>query len=237
MGGIYPWVNITAQHIIVTGISTVLSLYDSNDGDENGNGQIRIGDNLSELIMKNCEGGSYSFGGSPYGSGTGVITINGTFINCKVVGYYGFGYSGDTLSGTFIDCKCDAYGFGSSGCTLSGKFINCSSTSSAAFGSSSGYVSGSFYNCTSGDYGFGSGGSVTGEFYNCISGIGSWVSCYNSNFYNCVGGQSSWSSTLQGASLYHCTIKTGSNSFFATVTSGGKTRYCVDGYGMTNNQG
>jgi hypothetical protein len=237
MGGEYAWVWITANDITVTGISTALKLEDSVDGPQNGNGQIRLSTSLNKLVMKNCNGGAYSFGGGQYET----VTISGTFINCKVFGNYGFGYNSDTLSGTFENCKStggDGYGFGYSS-TLSGVFTNCSETGSAGFGSSGGILSGTFYNCTSGSYGFGSGGDIiSGEFYNCITGIGSFsANTVSGLFYNCVGAEGTFGTLNSGAKLYHCVIKPGGGGgLFANVAGGSRTYYCIDGAGNVNNQ-
>ena len=225
---------------------------------------IALGSNLYFLVMKNCRGGKYSFGEAPTMMPIGIV-INGTFINCTVKndygfgwgnaaisgrfkdctseGYYGFGYNNCTLSGTFENCKSlGGYAFGAYGGILSGVFINCSEQGNSGFGVGNSTISGTFNNCRAGDYSFGQSNDAinNGVWINCVGGASCWTGTSNSGaYYNCVGGASSWTVLNLAAILNHCVIKAGSNTSFGTVDSmsGGRTRYCVDGFGMTNNQG
>jgi hypothetical protein len=265
MTGTPSWVYVSANNVTITGISTVLEIPTGPQG-LLGSGQIRLGDNLNKLTMKNCIGGDYSFGAGQnqnsfnisgtfinckvkgsYGFGTNYALISGTFIDCENTSYYGFGYNGCSLSGTFINCKSTnlngsgGYGFGYGG-ILSGVFNNCSELGNAGFGQGTSTLSGTFNNCTGGDYCFGSSNNTSnsGVWINCVAGVSCWVGNNNSGtFYNCVGGPSSWTVLNPAAILNHCVIKPLSNTTFGTVDSmfGGRTRYCIDGYGMTNNQG
>jgi len=263
MGGTPAWVSVTANNITVTGISTVLK-FSSGMNEFNGNGQISLGDNLTYLTMKNCIGGDYSFGASGYvsgltisgtfinckvkgryGFGSSSAILSGTFIDCVNTSYCGFGYNSCSLSGTFTNCKSTnennngGYGFGNYNGTLSGIFNNCSELGNAGFGVQDGILTGQFNNCSGNDYCFGGQNGNSGVFINCVAGVAGWS---NPNvagtFYHCIGGQSSWSTLNGGAVLIHCVIKQYSSSSFGTVSAmnGGRTRYCVDGYGMTNNQ-
>jgi len=252
-------VHIEADAIEVTGISTDFRMkYASYPGmysGVNASSPLTLASNLFNLVVKNCVGGDYSFGHRP---NTPPIYISGKFIGCKAFNY-SFGYDGDTVGGTFENCSSADYSFGYQG-TLSGIFTNCIGTygcfgyssgslsgifigcraDNLGFFSYSGILSGSFYNCVvTGDQGFGDQNSTnTAAFYNCSSGIYSWRSSSISGAcYNCVGGYMSWPSNT-GQKLYHCVIKPGpyGSSTFATVTGGGRTFYCIDSYGMTNNQ-
>lgn len=253
------WIYVTANNVTITGISTYLDFLDGMNW-RNGSGQIQIAGNLEYLTMKNCTGGKRSFGN---GYSVNSITLMGTFINCKVYGdygfgsnscylqgryidcetingSYGFGYNGCTLSGYFENCKSSAgsgYSFGYSSCTLPGIFINCSEINSAGFGAGNSTLSGTFYNCISGGYAFGSGGVNTGEFFNCVAGDGSFGDSTGAKFYHCVGGAGSWGGSINNSKLYHCVVRAGMMpGSYATVTNGGRTYYCIDSSGMTNNQ-
>lgn len=259
-----PTVYVTSNFITITGLSTDLShLADSPSmpgmyTTVNQNpGIIALGSNLNFLVMKNCRGGGYSFGEAPQ-TPVGIV-ISGTFINCVVNGYYGFGhsnaimsgtwidcsvasgggqgfgYNACTLSGTFIRCKSVGYGFGYNGSYLTGVFIDCEGTSQE-FANTGSSISGTLYGCRVGGYGFGYNGNITGEFYNCISGDYGFRANFNQQngiFYHCSTGIESWGYISAYSRLVYCTTK----GSFPTVTSGGKTIYCVDGGFYTNNQG
>jgi hypothetical protein len=161
--------------------------------------------------FKNCIGGLSSFG----------RIASGKFIDCYVRGGDGFG--SDVASGTFINCHTDANGFGVS--EASGTFINCT-TVDFSFGYGDGaVVSGNFTNCVSGASGFGGNLGVnptieiSGNFTNCVSGAQSF-------------GGTSTNATLTGK-LYYCRLTSGT---FPTVSTGGRTIYCIDGNNNTNNQ-
>jgi hypothetical protein len=127
---------------------------------------------------------------------------------------FGGGIS-DTASGTFTNCIGGEFSFGSGG-TASGTFTNCIG-GYGSFGGG-GTASGTFTDCQGGAYSFGGGIS------NTASGT----------FTNCIGGDNSFGgSGFLSGKLYYCRLTTGT---FSTVSSGGRTYYCVDGNGNVNNQ-
>lgn len=117
---------------------------------------IQIGDDLSGLVMENCEGGAFSFGGD-ITLGNNPIEVSGTFTNC-VGGVFSFGGFG-VASGDFTNCVGDNFSFGSFG-TASGTFTNCVGDENSFGGG--GIASGTFTNCQGGNNSFGGNGGGSG---------------------------------------------------------------------------
>jgi hypothetical protein len=232
-------ISITANNVFVKGVKTEKT--------------FKIGDSLNLLRIENCSGGWSSFNSS-----SGTATVSGTFINCQG-GAYSFGH-GSTISGTFINCTGGDNSFGSGGGTASGTFIDCQGGDNSFSGSVSGTVSGTFTNCTGGiasfgysgsattsgtfincqggAYSFGHGSTISGTFINCTGGDNSfgYENTASGTFTNCVGGENSFGNGFGGTltgKLYYCRL---TNGTFQTVSGGGRTYYCVDGNGNTNNQ-
>jgi hypothetical protein len=237
-------VDITATLILVKGIDV-------------GTNYFRLsGSNLSndEFRMENCKGGNFSFNGS------GLYPLRGTFVNCEA-GNYSFGRGGlySTCYATFINCTAGNYSFGNEapGCnsiminckggvncvtptgTLAGTYIDCSFGSNSFNASGVGINnSGTYSNCSAGNFSYGhgfDGGATTGTFTDCVGGNGSFGSITSGTFTGCIGGVDSFggdTGTLSGK-LYYCRLTSGT---FQTVSGGGRTYYCVDGNGNTNNQ-
>ena len=178
---------------------------------------IHIASNLPNIVIEKCEGGFSSFrDGAQLGNPTLNIIMNGTFTDC-VGGDFSFGTSG-TASGTFTNCVGGVASFGGFDDGIaSGTFTNCVG-GDASFGSAT--ASGTFTDCTGGGYSFGgsSNGTASGTFTNCVGGEESF------------GGRNN--GTLSGK-LYYCRLTAGT---FKTVSSGGRTYYCVDGNGDVDNQ-
>jgi hypothetical protein len=201
----------------------------------------------------NCTGGQYSFGG-------GGGTASGVFTNCTGTNYSFAGGGSGIASGTFINCNglSESFGGGSLG-NSSGTFQKCIG-GNLSFGGD-GTASGTFNNCVGGNYSFGgdngSGGVASGTFNNCVGGDNSYgesifgvssptlnncvggtnsfgVSAFSGKASYCIGGSGSFASagTLRGQ-LYWCRLTSGT---FATISSGGRTIYCIDGSNNTNNQ-
>lgn len=175
----------------------------------------------------NCVAGSYSFGGNSGGA-------SGTFTNC-ISNNYSFGGTSGGASGTFTNCKATGYSFGNLG-GASGTFTNCIS-GHESFGYSGG-ASGTFTNCRAESYSFGYSGGSTGTFTNCIASSYSFdtYGVASGTFTNCIGGTLSFGGNTGGSitgKLYYCRLTSGT---FKTVLSGGRTYYCIDGNGNTNNQ-
>jgi hypothetical protein len=184
---------------------------------------FQVATNLNLLICENCQGGTESFGSSG--------TASGTFTNCNG-GEFSFGSNG-TASGTFTNCNGGEFSFGSAG-TASGTFTNCTG-GYGSFGGA-GTASGTFTNCTGGDESFGSNGTASGTFTNCNGGefsFGGLAGTASGTFTNCTGGYGSFGWGFLSGKLYYCRLTTGT---FSTVSSGGRTYYCVDGNGNPNNQ-
>ena len=175
---------------------------------------FQIASNLNLLICENCIGGRDSFGGN------GRSTASGTFTNC--------------IGGS------DSFGGGFS-VTASGTFTNCIGGSDSFGGGFSATASGIFTNCIGGFRSFGGGlfGTVSGTFTNCIGGNESFGGdrggvTASGTFTNCIGGAFSFGGNgVLSGKLYYCRLTVGT---FRTVSSGGRTYYCVDGNGNVNNQ-
>jgi hypothetical protein len=166
----------------------------------------------------NCLGGA-----SAFGSGLGVS--DGMFINCVATGFACFG--GDTAAaGTYIKCKSTQTSTGAAfgtGADASGYFEDCTALCDYAFGGYSGptpgAASGTFVRCVSlGLYGFGGFSAFSGVARNCQGGTNS--------FGDGAGG------TLTGTLLWCETT-----GVFNTVSGAGKTRMCLNGSLVENNQG
>jgi hypothetical protein len=150
-------VSITANNIFVKGIDVETKSF-------------KVATALPNLVVENCKGGDYSFGGD---SSDTPNVISGTFRDCQS-GNYSFAWYG-TASGTFVNCVGGAYCFGSNistgsgtGSTASGSFTNCTSEAYSFGGGDLGVASGIFNNCRGNVYSFGgNGGAVSGTFIGC----------------------------------------------------------------------
>jgi hypothetical protein len=197
---------------------------------------IQVSNNLPSIVIENCEGGIWSFGGD-VSFGSNPITVNGTYINCSG-SIYSFAGSGGVAAGLFINCNGSNYGLfaGDGGGIASGVFINCTVTGTNSF-ADFGEASGTFTNCQGGNSCFGAVGIASGIFNSCIgngSAFGGNGGTASGIFNNCVGGAGSFGllGTLSGK-LFYCRL---TSFIFETVSGGGRTYYCVDGNGDPNNQ-
>lgn len=171
------------------------------------NAQFELATNLSLLVCDTCIGG--------YGS---------------------FGFQSNTVSGTFTNCIGGSYSFGGNSSIASGTFLNCIGGDNS-FGGYLSIASGTFSNCIGGYYSFGSS-TASGTFSNCIGrdySFGGYAGTASGTFTNCIGGNLSFGGNIGVLSgkLFYCRLIAGT---FKTVSSGGRTYYCVDGNGDTNNQ-
>lgn len=222
-------VNVSANNVFINGINTFTKSFN-----------ISV-NNATDLTIKNCQGGNMSFGT------TQIIT--GTFINC-IGGNNSFVTSGGA-NGNFIDCTAGNDSFAFDG-DANGKFIRCIGGDNT-FG---GNCNGTFIDCEGGSFSFGNGGTSNGMFKRCKGGYrsfgrsgimaGTLIECegggqafcsvgtLSGTVINCISGSDSFgaSGTLSGKLLY-CILTSGT---FPTVSSGGRTYYCVDGNGDVNNQ-
>lgn len=132
-------------------------------------------------------------------------------------------------------CVGGDYSFGragfSGGLIVSGRFTNCIG-GYRSFGGYNGTASGSFTNCTGSDYSFGEY-SASGIFNNCTALGWSFGGITSGTFTNCSASYSSFGLIDLIAKLFFCRLTSGT---FQTVSSGGRTYYCIDGNGNTNNQ-
>ena len=208
----------------------------------------------------NCTGASYSFGGGGGGSASGTFTncnglnesfgggssgiSSGTFIRC-IGTSLAFGGDG-TSSGIYSDCSGGDGSFGggdNGGNVASGTYDNCKGGADSFGGGDNfgGSASGTFNYCigANGSFGGGDSGVASGTFFQCIAGDESFGnSVCSGDFNNCQGGSASFGNKTSGTplltgKLYYCRLTSGT---FNTVSSGGRTVYCVDGNNNTNNQ-
>jgi hypothetical protein len=195
----------------------------------------------------NCHANYQSFGSNGQ--------ANGKFLNCSGQWQRNFGYNGQA-SGIFINChvstessifyNSESFGSGPTG-EASGTFIDCTALGRYNFGCSyetqNGVASGYFKNCIAAATSFGD--FASGTFINCVceqAQGGQFIhptpsfggKGFSGIAYNCIG--SPWSfggfGTLTGK-LYWCK----SGTTFPIVSSGGRTRQCIDGNDNLNNQG
>jgi hypothetical protein len=209
----------------------------------------------------NCTGASYSFGGGGGGTASGTFTncnglvesfgggslglCSGTFTRC-IGTTSAFGGDG-TASGIFEDCKGgdNSFGGGSNetSALASGTFNNCVGGADSFGGGdiNGGLASGIFNFCVgqNGSFGGGDYGTASGNFFQCIGGDESFgnTTC-SGDFNNCQGGSASFGKNTNGSGvltgkLYWCRLTSGT---FQSVSSGGRTIYCIDGNNTTNNQ-
>lgn len=210
-------ISVTANDVFIKGMNL-------------GSASFTIARSLTLLKVENCTGGDASFSSSTLG------IYAGTFTNC-IGGANSFGGSSSSFAtGTFINCKGGFNSFGGYGGTASGTFVNC--IGGAATFASGGTASGTFTNCIGEGQAFAGGGTASGTFTNCVGGSMAFAAygTASGTFTNSIGGSASFggSSTLSGK-LFYCRLKPGSGAF-STVSSGGRTYYCVDGNGSVNNQ-
>lgn len=228
---------VSTDNVLVSGLAG--KLRESNNWDNFWSGlNVKINITLSgdypNTKFVNCHAGFYSFGSNYIDSEPDYINISSYFENCS--GWdYSFGYN-RYIAGTFINCS------GRDNCftsdipfySVEGLFNKCSS-GEGSFNAN--FTVGSFYDCTAGRFSFGFNNSAGGLFKNCIGSNSSFGSGGNASglFYNCIGGSGSFGGeggNLLGK-LYFCQLLEGQ---FTTVSGSGRTYYCIDGDGNTNNQ-
>jgi hypothetical protein len=190
---------------------------------------IQVSSNLPNIIVENCEGGPFSFGGAggdsdvsgtytdcigglfSFGGSDNNSTVSGTFNNCTG-GNFSFGGAGDSsdVSGTFNNCTGGDLSFGGAGgdSNVSGTFNNCQGGNASFGGEVFSNVSGTFTNCTGGNYSFGGGAGnsdVSGTFTDCTGGDLSFGGGGNSDvsgtFNNCTGGNFSFGGDYGGGTV------------------------------------
>ena len=181
---------------------------------------IQVGDDLPNVVVENCIGGPFSFGGD-FTFGSNLINVNGTFTNC-IGGFSSFG--GGIASGYFENCKGGNNSFG--GNNAIGTFINCEA-GNGSFGRLT--ASGYFENCKGGDSSFGFGISASGIFKNCEAepfSFGGPIITVTGTFINCIANDDSFGGEIQGK-LYRCQLTNG--GIFQIVTGPGKIVLGIDG--------
>jgi len=205
-----PYINVSVDNIYVRGFDTVFAPSAYWGGTIKYN--FKIGNNLSNIVIENCEGGLFSFGGDP-SFGSNPQTVSGTFIKCE--GSFQAFAGGGTAAGTFIDCYAtEGENFGNWG-TASGLFKNCEIGTGFS------------------DKGFGTNGLANGTFIECVcssrlAGQGTAAGY----FLRCKAELLFDSSTFTGQA-YYC-IST--SSPLPAVSGGGITMYCM-AVGAPDNQG
>lgn len=198
------------------------------------NFQITTGNN--GYTIENCKGGDNSFGGDITGSSPYIV--GGTLINCTG-GRRAFAGNGGVANGIFKNCTGSDDSFAGNGGTANGIFTNCTGGGKSFGGGVDGVASGTFTNCVGSNNSFGGGDAsarATGTFTDCSAGSSSFGGQATGLFYRCIADTNSFgkADTLTGT-LYNCIIRPG-GSKFQTVSSGGRTYYCIGGDGNTDNQ-
>ena len=155
-----------------------------------------------------------------------------TVENCKALGEFSFGGSFSTalanLSSTFINCEGGDFSFMSY--NHSGTFIGLKTGSgSLGYNAVSSVASGFFQNLDCGSFSLSNNNS--GTFINVRGGAFN-SSNFTGLFYNCIF-DSPNSVTIVGGKLYYCVSRVIN---LPTVSGGGRTYYCINGDGTTNNQ-
>lgn len=186
-------------------------------------------------VFTDCEATDHGFASGEYVAGVTdyTNTCSGTFRRC-IAGDRGFGYQGKiTTTAVFYSCVSGYGGFAGS------VALNVINTNVCA---------GTFYNCISQSKSFGAGGICSGKFYNCSGRVASFGGNNENTFggtfsgyaINCTGDWYSFGRVALTGTLIHCKIENlvgvGDSTFIA-VSGAGKTRYCIDSYNNTNNQG
>lgn len=147
---------------------------------------------------------------------------------------------GDNLPNVIVEnCKGGFASFGEEPTGNILKEVNGTYINVETYSGFNGIASGTFVDCIGGYGGFGGfGGIASGKFTNCIgsyNSFGSNTGTASGEFTNCIGADNSFGGgggTLSGK-LYSCRLTGGT---FQTVSSGGRTYFCIDGNGDVNNQ-
>jgi hypothetical protein len=243
------FINVTADNVYLKGLDLWTNPF-------------TIYGNQPNLKIENCSGGSYSFSGdsqSTKGTFINCLATYYSFGGRDDVNSIGDGYTQDA---TFIDCTALNYSFAGAdnyyddtSAEPSSTFVNCKG-GDFCFGGI-GFAGGTFTNCTAGGHSFGGIGNVTGTFTNCSAGTNSFGgiddSIVTGTFTNCSAGTDSFGGgtySIASGTFNNCVAQTGSfgedgdltgkayycttTGTFPTVSSGGKTFYCVDSAGPNN---
>ena len=152
--------------------------------------------------------------------------------NCIALGEYSFGGDFSTvlssLPSTFINCECGDFGFYSQ--NINGTFIGCKTGGgSLGYNATFSTASGFFKDLDCGSFSLSN--NNTGTFINVRGGAFN-SSNFSGLFYYCVF-DSTNPVTIVGGKLYYCVSKVVN---LPTVSGGGRTYYCINGDGTTNNQ-
>lgn len=208
-----PYIDVVSltgyKDVYITGSNTIQVSADNVyvRGIDVGSKNFTITSSLPNSILKNCKGGSSSFGGSIVPS---AYTISSTFVDCEG-GDYSFAGNGNAY-GTFINCTAGDYSFGN----------NCDGT---------------FTDCVGGASSFASQGDIEGgTLENCTAGIDSFAAFGNiispSILKRCVGNTNSFCtiiSTNMHGLLENCQLI--GSSFTSPLGANGKIINC---YGSSN---
>jgi hypothetical protein len=217
---------------------------DCTAGDYSFGGDLE-GDGAADGTFINCVGGNYCFGSIGFSNGTfkdctagnysfgGMGNVVGIYTNCNAGGYSFGGVAESSVSGTFTNCSAIINCFGGDGATVSGTFTNCIAISNCFGGNNSNISGGTFDNCKAFTWAFGGdGATVSGTFTNCIaengySFGGGTTGTFSGIANQCTAGASSFGQSGLTGKLYFCRLTSGT---YPTPSSGGKIRFCLDGY-------
>lgn len=152
--------------------------------------------------------------------------------NCVGLGEFSFGADFSTvfvsLPSTFINCECGQFGFKAQ--NINGTFIGCKTESgSLGYNDSYSIASGLFRDLDCGAYNLSN--NNTGTFINVRGGAFN-ASIFSGLFYSCIFDSPNIVSIV-GGKLYYCVSKIVN---LPIVSGGGRTYYCINGNGTTNNQ-
>ena len=152
--------------------------------------------------------------------------------NCIGLGDFSFGGNYSTifvsLPSTFINCECGIWGFKAQ--NINGTFIGCK-TGGGSLGYNDTYsiASGLFRDLECGTFNLSN--DNTGTFINVRGGAFN-SSKFSGLFYSCIF-DSPNAVSIVGGKLYYCVSKVVN---LPIVSGGGRTYYCINGDGTTNNQ-
>jgi hypothetical protein len=207
--------------------------------------------NHTELEVKNCTAGPFSFGSDINFNGN---DITATITDCTALGYsFGFGafqiesdsvftncsagnnsfYIDDDLRGIYTNCTAGNNSFYSIGDDIEATFVNCTAGDFSFYTDGDDFTNNaSFTNCTAGTDSFYAFSQITGTtiFTNCTAGDDSFWAQNSDNdgkYTNCTAGVDSFrAGNCNDGTYINCIGNT--DSFFSDVTCYNMTNfYCL----------
>jgi len=236
-----PVMNIDTSNTKVSGIKTkeytsanyqswALAQYNNTESDFYPLPLNVILGNHTELEVKNCTAGPFSFGVDTTDNNFGNANdLTATFIDCTALGYsFGYGAFQIESNAVFTNCSAGNNSFYIDD-DLRGTYTNCTAGNNS-FYSIDDDIEGDFINCTAGDFSFFTDGDdILGTFTNCTGGVQSFYAndYINAEFTNCKAKDDSfWAdgNELEG-SFNNC--QAGTDSFRAEFSNNGEYINCI----------